>query len=153
MKSFCYIPTVQINSYKMRSIHNPKHIFDLLNISSIYRKCWSITNNKECFRHKELSYCFKYSMATLFLVNLSCYNELDAKTNANKMSRTDKLFQWILKDYSLFLKKHSSKPGHVLLVFDEIEQFKRKLANNVALSVCASFNKYDGTNAYDECKA
>eukprot|EP01084_Bolivina_argentea_P285302 489219_1 len=72
IKIFCCIPSIKIDSYKMRSINNSKHILNLLNISCIYRKCWSLKNNKECFRHRELSFCFKQSIMTIFLINLSC---------------------------------------------------------------------------------
>lgn len=145
MKVFCCIPSVDVNSYKMQCINSPKNIMNLWNISSIYRKCWSLTNNKECFRHKELSYCFKKSLATMFIVNLACYDQIDVKTGGNKMNRTIKLYQWFLKDYSLYLKKHRIKHGNVLLIFDRIDSFKTKLLNNnVSINECCSFEKYGG---------
>merc|ERR1712176_1391995 len=122
------------NKYGINNRTN-NDVLNILNVSTIYRKCWSLKNNKECFRHKELSYCFKKSTASLFLVNLACYDEVDERTDGNLMNRTIKLYQWFLKDYSLYLKKH-----------------KFKLANNISISQCCSFGKYNGTNDYNSCK-
>merc|ERR1712176_1067627 len=139
------------NKYGINNRTN-NDVLNILNVSTIYRKCWSLKNNKECFRHKELSYCFKKSTASLFLVNLACYDEVDERTDGNLMNRTIKLYQWFLKDYSLYLKKHKVKFGNVLLIFDKIQDFKFKLANNISISQCCSFGKYNGTNDYNSCK-
>eukprot|EP01084_Bolivina_argentea_P114142 203278_1 len=155
MKIFCCVPSVTVSSYKMKgNTNHPNHLFvyNLLNVSSIYRKCWSLSNNKECFRHKELSYCFKHSKATLFVVDLSIFNETDDRSDANKMNRTIKLYQWFLKDYSLYLKKNRVKQGKVVLLFERVEPFKDKLAHNIAISQCSSFAKYNGSNEYEPCK-
>eukprot|EP01084_Bolivina_argentea_P132616 234043_1 len=89
---------------------------------------------------------------TIFLINLSCYDQIDTKTDSNKMNRTIKLYQWFLKDYSLYLKKHTIKYGYVLLIFDKIKQFKNKLINNIPLTECIAFDKYNGANDYIQCK-
>merc|ERR1712154_553748 len=127
-------------------------VLNILNVSTIYRKCWSLKSNKECFRHKELSYCFKKSIASLFLVNLACYDEVDERTDGNLMNRTIKLYQWFLKDYSLYLKKHKVKNGNILVIFDNVDLFKHKLSNDISLSQCSSFRKYHGNNDYESCQ-
>ena len=154
MRLFICIPYVHINTYKLQCRYLNKQIMNLWNISSIYRKCWALKNNKECFRHKELSYCFKRSIVTLFIVDLSCYDELDPLTESNKMNRTIKLYQWFLKDYSLYLKKHKIKYGNVLCIFDKIELFKTKIVqNNISISQCCSFKKYNGPPFdFEACK-
>ena len=61
------------------------------------------------------------------------------------MNRTIKLYQWFLKDYSLYLKKHKIKYGNVVLIFDKIDDFKSKLINNnIGINECCSFEKYGG---------
>eukprot|EP00484_Ammonia_sp_Unknown_P026379 CAMPEP_0197027132 /NCGR_PEP_ID=MMETSP1384-20130603/7098_1 /TAXON_ID=29189 /ORGANISM="Ammonia sp." /LENGTH=334 /DNA_ID=CAMNT_0042455931 /DNA_START=59 /DNA_END=1063 /DNA_ORIENTATION=- len=148
MKRFCCIPSVDVHSFKMQLAADylrSKQVINVWNISGIYRKCWSLQNNKQCFRHKELSYCFKSCAAVLFLVDLACYDQMDDKTKGNKMNRTIKLFQWFLKDFSLYLKKQKVRTGQVLLVFDQMHQFVEKLTNHgIDISRCYSFNKYDG---------
>ena len=67
MKLFYCIPSIEINSYKMRGVDGSKSILNLFNISPIYRRCWSMTDNKRCFRHKELSYCFQRAAMTMLV--------------------------------------------------------------------------------------
>jgi len=152
MKSFYCIPSVDINAYKMRGIDGSKSVMNLMNISPIYRRCWSMHDNKHCFRHRELSYAFQRVKMSMFLVDLSAYDRICDRTGVNMMKRAVKLYQWFLKDWSLYLKKNGIKSGNMLLIFENVEAFKHKLSNGEGIRQCCSFSKYIGTNDYDECR-
>lgn len=135
----------------------------MVNGSNIYRKCWSLKGNKACFRHKELSYCFDRSAAVLFLVDMACYDQFGSNSTCNghshrrrgadnAMNGTIKLFQWLLKDYSLFLKKRRLESGHVVVVMDGLQRFKDKIEGDIPISRCSSFRKYTGGSMYEESR-
>ena len=148
-------------------------VLHLVNGSNIYRKCWSLKSKKACYRHKELSYCFDRAAAVLFLADMACYDQFDGAEEGesddlhknrrdrrrrrrrgadNVMNQTVKLFQWLLKDYSLFLKKGRLESGKVVLVMDGLLRFRQKVENNVSIARCSSFRKYGGGPLYEESR-
>ena len=68
------------------------------------------------------------------------------------MNRTIKLFQWLLKDYSLFLKKRQIQSGQVMLIMDGLEGFSEKVESHIPIGRCSSFRKYRGASVYEECR-
>ena len=160
IRGHCMLNT---HSYKMRC-DTSNNILNFWNISSLYQCQWF----DHRLKHRQLQYCFRLSTAIIFLVDLSSFNRIiknpKQKRGGNAMMVTIDLFKTVLADYSLYLvrnkKKHNcrnsvvaERGGFVVLIFNHIEEFKAKLAQNMSITECEAFRNYDGpNNDYDRCE-
>eukprot|EP01084_Bolivina_argentea_P159927 278546_1 len=90
----------------------------------------------------EWEWCFKKSVCIIFIIDLSIFDEINVKTNVNKMSESIKLFVETVNN----LKTNNRQS--MILILNKKNKFRKKLENGININICPEF-KFIKSNDYN----
>lgn len=119
--------------YEKPTINNYK-----IDIKSTIFDFWELD-----FENKtEFSWCYRKAVCMIFIIDISCYDEINIKTNKNKLSESIKLF------YEIVTSLRSLSGQSLILILNKSNKFKQKIENNIPISICKEL-KHITSNDYN----